>query len=131
MKKTIVSVIWLAIVGTFTLMSCSNNNDNTSAHDMQYEAWTQELISQLDMMPDKKALLEKAIEKAKTINPDLDTNPAQTLEQYYDYLDWSAKCMPWSIIPQPVGRTLYDKIDQSVDYFYFILDMPLDELKGN
>ena len=28
-----------------------------------------------------------------------------------------------------MGRTLYDKIDQSVDYFYFILDMSLDELK--
>lgn len=111
-------------------MSCSSD-DNLSTTDKVHELWTQELIAQLDKMPDKKDMLEKAIEKAKAINPDPDTNPAQTLEQYYDYLDWSAKCMPWSIIPQPVGRTLYDKIDQSVDYFYFILDMPLDELKGD
>lgn len=30
-----------------------------------------------------------------------------------------------------MGRTLYDKIDQSVDYFYFVLDIPLDELRDS
>ena len=96
-----------------------------------HEPWTQELIDSLDNNPTAKQLLVKAIDIAKTINPDHETNPAQTLDEYYAYLDWSAKCLPWSVIPQPVGRTLYDKIDQSVDYFYFILDIPLDELRDS
>lgn len=60
----------------------------------QHEASTQALIDALDANPLAKSLLQKSIEKAKAINPDPDTNPAQTLEQYYDYLDWSTKCMP-------------------------------------
>ena len=117
-----------AVVMIVGFMGCSANSDHPTPVK-QHAAWTQELIDALDKDPEAKALLVKAIDIAKSENPDHNTNPAQTLDEYYDYLDWSAKCMPWSIIPQPVGRTLYDKIDQSVDYFYFILDMPLDELK--
>jgi len=39
--------------------------------------------------------------------------------------------MPWSILPN-VGSEypgLYDQIDQSLDYFYFITDQQLEELK--
>ena len=133
MKKFIVVLAAiLTLCGTTTLLtSCSVSDNPISITEpvKQREAWTQELIDALDKDPEAKALLVKAIDIAKTVNPDPDTNPAQTLEQYYDYLDWSAKCLPADIIPQPVGRTLYDKIDQSVDYFYFILDIPLEELK--
>ena len=111
------------------LLSMAISFSNCKCNQPKHEAWTQELIDALEQDPDAKALLVKAIEKGKAINPDPETNPAQTLEQYYDYLDWSTKCLPWSVIPQPVGRTLYDKIDQSVDYFYFILDIPLEELQ--
>ena len=124
----------LVICGTtMTFTSCSSNDNpvvDPVTPIVQHEPWTQELIDALNQDPEAKRLLVKAIDIAKSINPDHATNPAQTLDEYYDYLDWSAKCLPWSVIPQPVGRTLYDKIDQSVDYFYFILDMPLDELKG-
>ena len=118
-------------VAMFSLSSCSiSDNPATPIEPVkQHEAWTQELIDSLNNAPQIKSLLVKAINQAKVLNPDPDTNPAQTLDQYYDFLDWSAKCLPWSIIPQPVGRSLYDKIDQSIDYFYFILDIPLDELK--
>ena len=112
-----------------TLTSCQTENPVDPYVPVKHEAWTQELIDSLDKAPEVRLLLEKAIAIAREQNPDPDTNPAQTLEQYYDYLDWSAKCLPWSILPQPVGRTLYDKIDQGVDYFYYILDVPLDELK--
>lgn len=97
----------------------------------KHEPWTQELIDALEKNPQAKALLVEAIDIAKSINPDPQTNPAQTLEEYYAYLDWSAKCLPWSVVPQPIGSSLYDKIDQSVDYFYFILDMPLEQLKDS
>lgn len=95
----------------------------------QYELSTSILINALEHDSDAMLLLEKSITKAKSINPDHSTNPAQTIEEYYNYLDWSTKCIPWSILPQPVGRSLYDRIDQGVAYFYFILDIPLNELK--
>ena len=106
-------------------------NDNNAPHMpfKRHESSTQELINALEHNSDARLLLVKSITKAKSINPDHDTNPAQNLEEYYSYLDWSIKCMPWSILPQPVGRSLYDRIDQGIAYFYFILDIPLDELK--
>lgn len=122
----------LLICGASVFTACSNS-DNPAVGPVkpvvQHEAWTQELIDSLNKNPEAKALLVKTIGIAKTINPSHDTNPAQTLDEFFDYLDWSAKCLPWSIIPQPVGRSLYDKIDQSIDYLYFMLDIPLDELK--
>lgn len=124
-------VLVVTILCSFCLSACTANDNPAPAPtpEKQHAVWTQELIDALDEAPETKALLVKAIEIAKAQNPDHDTNPAQTLDEYYDYLDWSATCMPWSIIPQPVGRTLYDKIDQSIDYFYYILDIPLEELK--
>ena len=122
MKKTkLFLVAALALLMTAGFTGCKTQP--------KHEPWTQELIDALEQDTVAKALLVKSIEIAKGINPDPETNPAQTLEQYYDYLDWSTKCLPWSVVPQPEGRSLYDKIDQSVDYFYFLLDIPLDELR--
>jgi phosphatidylserine decarboxylase len=77
-----------------------------------------------------KKMLIQSIEKAKKINPDRATNPAQTLEEYYVFIDWAAKAIPWSILKNPQYPSLYDEIDQSLDYFYFINDQPLPELKN-
>jgi hypothetical protein len=104
----------ILICGASAFTACSSNDNPVVAPVapvVQHEAWTQELIDALNQNPEAKGLLVKAIDIAKSINSNHDTNPAQTLDEYYDYLDWSAKCLPWSIIPQPVGRTLYDKID--------------------
>lgn len=98
----------------------------TAAH----EPITQELIDILDKQPEVKQLLQKSIDMAKEINPDPKTNPAQTLETYYDYIDWAAKAMPWNISKNVASDSLYTKIDQSLNYFYFINDQPLDELDG-
>ena len=98
----------------------------TAAH----EPITQELIDILDKQPEVKQLLQKSIDMAKEINPDPKTNPAQTLETYYDYIDWAAKAMPWNISQDVDSDSLYTKIDQSLNYFYFINDMPLEELDG-
>ncbi|MDD3165541.1 MAG: phosphatidylserine decarboxylase [Oscillospiraceae bacterium] len=91
---------------------------------------TLELIAILEEQPEVKALLEQSIEQAKAINPDPTTNPAQSLEQYYDYIDWAAKAMPWNISKDVNSDSLYTKIDQSLNYFYFINDQPLDALNG-
>ena len=77
-----------------------------------------------------KRLLVKSIASAKDKNDDRQTNPAQTLEEYYKFTDWAAKALPWSILPDLPHPKLYEQIDQSLDYFYFINDQPLEELKN-
>jgi len=91
---------------------------------------TQQLITMVEHNSELKKMLVESIAKAKKTNPDKVTNPAQTLEKYYAFADWAAKALPWSILPDLPYSKLYDQIDQSLDYFYFINDQPLPELKG-
>ena len=92
---------------------------------------TEQLISIVEHDPELKDLLEKSIAKAAEINPDRKTNPAQSLDEYYDYLDWAARALPWQIAPfAGEYSTLYDQIDQSLNYFYYLVDQPLEELEG-
>lgn len=74
----------------------------------------------LDKDPELKALMEESITLASVHNPDKNTNPVQSLESYYDFLDWSATCMPWNILDVE-NPSLYSRIDQSLNYFYFLL----------
>lgn len=94
------------------------------------EPITEQLITMVEHNAEIRKMLVRSIERARKMNPDRMTNPAQTLEAYYDFIDWAAKAMPWSILPGLPQATLYDQIDQSLDYFYFINDQPLAELKG-
>jgi phosphatidylserine decarboxylase precursor len=96
--------------------------------DAVHQPDTLAFIKMLDENPDLKALFEKAIAKGVEINPDRVTNPAQNLEEYYSFLDWSTLCLPWNIMYNKEHPTLMDAIDQSLNYFYFILDIPLEEL---
>lgn len=76
-------------------------------------------------------LLEKAIAQAASINPDKKYNPAQTLDEFYDFIDWNIRALPWDVMTgvKADGASLYACIDQGVGYFWFIVDQPLDELK--
>ena len=94
-----------------------------------YGPKTLELISIIENNENIKSLLVKSIDQAKMVNPDKTTNPAQTLEEYYQFVTWAETCMPWSILPTTPYSSLYDKIDQSLNYFYFINDQPLPELE--
>ncbi len=92
---------------------------------------TEALITIVEHNANIKRMLVQSIKQAKQINPDRETNPAQTLEEYYEFIDWATTAMPFNILPS-AGRSpkLYESIDQSLDYFYFVIDQPLDELKG-
>lgn len=134
-KSTRLLAILLALA--MLLSGCGRNDtaaaptpEPTSAPSPQHEEITNELIAILDASPETKELLEKSIESAKAVNPDKATNPAQSLEEYYNYIDWAAKAMPWNISANVDSDSLYTKIDQSLNYFYFINDQPLDELDG-
>lgn len=96
----------------------------------RHEPATEALITMMEHDAELKALLVESIAAASKANPDRRTNPAQTLEEYYGFIDWAAKAMPWSILPELPQSGLYEKIDQSLDYFYFVNDQALPELKG-
>ena len=126
-KKT---VVWFLSVVVLCSFLSSNavalvNNVAQSTH----EPITQQLIAMVEHDLALKRMLTKSIERAKQINPDRATNPAQTLEGYYSFIDWAAKAMPWSFLPNLPYSKLYDQIDQSVVYFYFINDQPIPEIK--
>jgi phosphatidylserine decarboxylase len=80
--------------------------------------------------PELKHLLTRAIEEGRRINPDPQTNPAQTLEDYYRFIAFAERALPGNLLASRPEGTLYTRIDQSLGYLYFISDIPLDELKG-
>ena len=77
-----------------------------------------------------KALMEKSIARAREINPDPNTNPVNSVDDLYEHIDWMTVCMPWNVLKDAEYPTLYQSIDQSIDYIWFLLDQPLDELEG-
>lgn len=116
------------LVAVMSLLACSEKSNGFEK--TKYSQITQQLVDMVEAEPQLKSLLTIAIEKGRIINPDRQTNPAQTLDEYYDFIEWSTTAMPWSVLLQPEGTPLYDCIDQSLNYFYFINDIPLDELDG-
>ncbi|WP_346354101.1 phosphatidylserine decarboxylase [Azotosporobacter soli] len=97
----------------------------------QHAPDTEMLMTIVEHNADVKRMLLQSIDQAKQINPDRETNPAQSLEEYYAYIDWATTAMPFNILPAAERYPkLYESIDQSLDYFYFINDQPLAELSG-
>jgi phosphatidylserine decarboxylase len=80
--------------------------------------------------PEIQRLLTASIEQAKRINPDPLTNPAQTLDQYYEFISLAERAIPGNLIEPRPNATLYQRVDQSLGYLYFICDQPLAELEG-
>lgn len=115
------------------LAACSGGKQASEApearDDTERAEITLEFMAMLDADPELKGLMEESIRLAAIQNPDKQTNPVQTLDEYYDFLDWCAVCMPWNILDGD-APSLYSRIDQSLDYFYFLLDQPLPELAG-
>lgn len=91
---------------------------------------TAELVQLLETNPDVKELLVASIAQAKAINPDRDTNPAQNLEEYLEFVSWSETAMPWALMQKEAYPELFDNIFQSLCYFYWIIDQPLTQLEG-
>lgn len=43
---------------------------------------------------------------------------------------WTGLSMPWSVLSFTDGADIFKRIDQSLNYFFFINDIPLEELDG-
>lgn len=70
-----------------------------------YHPATQRLVQMLEKDTQLKALLEKSIAQAAKINPDPQTNPAQNLKAYIEYVNWAETAMTWAIC-QELRRTI-------------------------
>lgn len=112
------------------LFSCTDQSRQNESSKSDYGPKTRELINLVDANPEIKSLLLASIEQARKINPDKQTNPAQTLEEYYEFVAWTENAMPWQFLEVDYANSLYDRIDQSLCYFFFINDQPLDALEG-
>ena len=114
MKKRNLLVVLSILAVLSVQISCQSNDTSITPN---YGDKTKDLISIVENNPNIKSMLIKSIAQAKMVNPDKNTNPAQTLEEYYQFVTWAETCMPWSILPKTPYSSLYDKIDQSLDYF--------------
>ena len=124
MKRLSVYLL-LALMLIIMTVSCTTVKAEQEMADI-----TKDFIAIMDSDPELKALMEKSIEKGVAVNPDRKTNPVQSLDEFYDYLDWCAVCMPWEMIDvSETYPSIYDQIDQSLIYFYYYLDQPLKELE--
>lgn len=112
-----------------TLLSAGFLAQNQTTGQAHSET-TRSLIELVEKHPELKGFLIQSIEKAKEANPDLVTNPVRNLEEYYSFIDWSLCAMPWDVIRKSDNPATYDNIRQSIHYFYFINDQPLEQLKG-
>ena len=138
MKKTtnwmLAAILVICNATVFT--SCSNDDTPiTPEQERQHTEAVSELIRLMDGNPEMKALLEKSITKAAAVNPDRRYNPAQTLTEFYDFVDWNVRQLPWNVMihqaPSEYGQSLYGRTDQGVGYFWFLVQQPLEELEGH
>jgi len=126
----------VAVLCCGVLTSCYDDvEDNpTVPQEKEHTQAVKELMQICDENAEVKSLLEKAIAQAASINPDRRYNPAQTLTEFYDFVDWNIRCLPWDVMitasPTEYGQSLYGRTDQGVGYFWFIVDQPLDELRN-
>ncbi len=117
----------LLIIAALCAISCKSR---AAQNKLPRSASSLAMEKCLSADPALMALMEKSIKKAREINPDPDTNPVGSVAQLYDFLDWADVCMPWNVLAKGKQPALYDRIDQSVDYFWFVIDQPLEELEG-
>ena len=115
----------ILLLASMTLLSLScQGRKNTAKEERQYSETTQKLIDLVEQDDRIKSLLLEAIEKGKKINPDTATNPAQSLEEYYDFIDRSQTAMPWDFIFCPGQPSVFGRMYQALCYCYSINCMP-------
>ena len=127
MKRRIIA-LFLGIILALSCMACLA--EAAPKLDLPRSQASVDMENYLESDPELKALMEKSIAKAREINPDPDTNPVGNLDEFYDFIDWATTCMPWNVLTDVEYPTLYNHIDQSIDYIWFLLDQPLEELEG-
>lgn len=121
------------ILVTLLYTSCSVDDTPMPQPERQHTQAVNELIAICDNNAEVRNLLDHSIRQATEINPDRRYNPAQTLDEFYDFVDRNIRCLPWDVMlnpsPTEYGQSLYGRVDQGIGYFWFVVDQPLDELR--
>ncbi len=120
MKGFLMAITALCILCSGTVFAEPLTSDIIENTDHEPVTW--ELIRMVEHDSALKLLLIQSVEQAAAMSPDRNTNPVDSLESYYRFIDWAAAAMPWEISPQTDYISLYDRIDQSMGCFYFICD---------
>ena len=132
MKKSLSLIAGLLLLVGVLMVSCTDEDPVVPEPEREHTEATKALIRICNENTEVKALLEHAIRQAASINPDRRYNPAQTLTEFYDFVDWNVRQLPWDVMihpaPNDYGRSLYGRTDQGIGYFWFIVDQPLEEL---
>ncbi len=142
MFKKFISIILCLVMAT-TLISCvpkSNVNNNVSEsvnasttsveQEIKRSKSSLELKKYLDGDAELMNMMVKSINLAHEINPSINTNPVSNVEELYNFIDWNVTAQPWDLMSSEEKPALYNRIDQSVDYIWFLFDQPLEELEG-
>lgn len=132
MKRNIRSFLLAFAVSAFLILSPVMFISCSTSSNAQAESVTasQAMRNYLEQDPELMALMEKSIAKAQKINPDINTNPVRSVEDLYEFIDMSVKGLPWNLLANVEYPTLYNHIDQCIDYIWFLMDQPLEELEG-
>jgi len=122
--------IFTLLLGLVLLLCSLGAQAAVPKTNLPHSQATLSMMKYLNEDPELMKLMEKSIARAREVNPDLNTNPIQSVDELYTFLDWAVTCMPWNVLSDASYPTLYGHIDQSVDYFWFIVDQPLEELEN-
>ncbi|MBO5619867.1 MAG: phosphatidylserine decarboxylase [Paludibacteraceae bacterium] len=80
--------------------------------------------------PDLRLLMQQSLAQAAVANPHRETNPVRTIDEWLAYIERFLHHMPWQTMDIGEGNSFFRRIDQNIGYFYYLIDQPLDELKG-
>jgi len=84
----------------------------------------------LDSDAELQFLMKQSLMQAAIANPHLRTNPVRSLDDWFAYMERFLHRMPWQTMDIGEDASFFRRIDQNIGYFYFLLDQPLDALKG-
>lgn len=122
------------ILGTL-ILACGGQNEQISPEpaaqeETAHQPITLQLMGLIENNPEIGELLQASIAKAMEINPDPVTNPVQSLEDYYAFIDRTSQCLPQDMLECSPELTVREQMLQGICYFYFLVGQPLPELEG-
>lgn len=122
---------YLLVSLTFFVVGCQSDPVIDDWDLSKHTEATNALKRICDNNAEVRTLLTKSLQQATVINPDKKYNPAQTLDELFDFIDWNVRALPWDVATGVAAdkKTLYARVDQGVGYFWFLVQQPLEELK--
>ena len=132
--STLLAVVLIAIAGSF--IACGgpqeeiSNQPITPQEETTHQPITLQLKTLIENNPEIGELLEESIAKAKEANPDPATNPVQSLDDYYAYIDRASQSLPFNMWDISTELSMRDQMLQGICYHYFLVSHPLPELEN-